>query len=59
MLNAAYFPDSPKPINGPLCPKCGVAMLIIRIEAMGLGYALQTFECHECQFEEMKVVKRA
>lgn len=58
MLSAAYVPHSPKQIEGPFCPKCGSAMLIIRIERLGLGYALQTFECHECRREEMKVVNR-
>jgi hypothetical protein len=34
-------------------------MLIISIEPLGLGYDLRTFECRECQREEMKVVHRA
>jgi hypothetical protein len=54
-----YTPHSPKRVDGPLCPKCGTAMLIISIEPLGLGYDLRTFECRECQREEMKVVHRA
>jgi hypothetical protein len=46
-------------VDGPLCPKCGTAMLIISIEPLGLGYDLRTFECRVCQREEMKVVHRA
>jgi hypothetical protein len=46
-------------VDGPLCPKCGTAMLIISIEPLGLGYDLRTFECHECERQEMKVVHRA
>jgi hypothetical protein len=49
----------PQRVDGPLCPKCETAMLIISIEPLGLGYDLRTFECRECQREEMKVVHRA
>jgi hypothetical protein len=59
MPGTAFTPHSPTRIFGPLCPKCGTAMLIIRIEPIGLGYDLRTFECSECQRQEMKVVNRA
>jgi hypothetical protein len=59
MPGTEYTPHSPKYITSPLCPKCGTAMLIIRMECLGLGYDLRTFECRECQREEMKVVHRS
>jgi hypothetical protein len=31
----------------------------ISIEPLGLGYDLRTFECSECEREELKVVHRA
>jgi hypothetical protein len=52
----AYTPHSPKHIDGPLCPKCGAPMSIIRIEPLGgRGYDLRTFECRECQLQETVV----
>ena len=34
-------------------------MTIVRIERLGLGYDMRTFECPDCKREELKVVKRA
>jgi hypothetical protein len=59
MPGTEYTLHSPKRVDGPLCPKCATAMLIIRIEPLGFGYDLRTFECSECHREEMKVVNRA
>jgi hypothetical protein len=33
-------------------------MGIIRIERLGLGYDMRTFECLECKRQELQVVKR-
>jgi hypothetical protein len=59
MPSTEYTLRFPQRVDGPLCPKCGTGMLIINIEPLGLGYDLRTFECRECQREEMKVVHRA
>jgi hypothetical protein len=59
MPSTEYTPHFSERVDGPLCPKCETAMLIISIEPLGLGYDLRTFECCECQREEMKVVHRA
>ena len=59
MPSTEYTLHFPQRVDGLLCPKCGTAMLIISIEPLGLGYDLRTFECRECQREEMKVVHRA
>jgi hypothetical protein len=56
---ATYTPHSPKRIEGDLCPQCQMPMGIIRIEQLGLGYDLRTFECLECKRQELRVVKRA
>jgi hypothetical protein len=60
MPHTAYTPHSPqKRIEGDLCPHCQMPMGIIRIEALGLGYEMRTYECLECKREELQVVKRA
>ena len=60
MPHTAYTPHSPpKRIEGDLCPQCQMPMGIIRIEQLGLGYDMRTFECLECKRQELQVVKRA
>jgi hypothetical protein len=56
---ATHTQHSPKRIEGDLCPQCQMPMGIIRIEPLGLGYDMRTYECLECKRQELQVVKRA
>jgi predicted RNA-binding Zn-ribbon protein involved in translation (DUF1610 family) len=45
-------------INRPPCPKCGTAMFIVRIYPDEKpDYDLRTFECPDCNYEEIRCVK--
>jgi hypothetical protein len=59
MHTAHTLHSPPKRIEGDLCPQCQMPMGIIRIEALGLGYDMRTYQCLECKREELKVVKGA
>jgi hypothetical protein len=59
MPQIAYTPPTPKHIEPAICPKCQTPMGIVRIERLGLGYNMRTFECSNCKREEMAVVKQA
>jgi hypothetical protein len=60
MTHMAYTPHSPpKRIEGDLCLRCQMPMGIIRIEQLGSGYDVRTYECLECKRQELQVVKRA
>jgi hypothetical protein len=46
-------------IENPPCPQCGTAMCMVLVRSLGLGYDMHSFECAECNREEMKVARRA
>ena len=54
-----FTPHSPKPVEHAMCPQCQRPMWLVRIERLGLGYHMRTFECPECKREEVAVVKQA
>lgn len=58
MPQIAYTPHAPKHIAPAICPHCQKPMWIVRIERLGLGYHMQTFECSDCKREQMVVLKQ-
>jgi hypothetical protein len=44
-------------LQRPPCPKCGMTMMIARIEPHTDGYDMRTFECPSCDHSESVVVK--
>jgi hypothetical protein len=59
MPATAYTQETPYYVEHVACPQCQMPMTIVRIERLGLGYDMRTYECLECKREELKVVKRA
>jgi DNA polymerase III alpha subunit (gram-positive type) len=57
MSVTAITPRAPKYIESAMCPQCQRPMLIVRIQRVGLGYDMRTFECPQCKREEAAVVK--
>jgi hypothetical protein len=54
--HTAYAPHAPRYMEA-MCPLCQRPMLIVRIQRLGLGYDIRTFECPQCKREEAGVVK--
>jgi hypothetical protein len=52
----AYAPHAPKYVEA-MCPQYQRSMLIVRIQRLGFGYDMRTFECPQCKCEEAAVVK--
>ena len=59
MPATAFTPHTPKPIPLATCPQCQRPMWIVRIQPVGLGFDMRTFECPECKRDATVVVKRA
>jgi ribosomal protein S27AE len=55
--------SSPSPVNlvdlyRPACPKCGLRMMIARIEPSGKpNHDMRTFECGQCGHTRSEVVR--
>ena len=54
---ATHTPHALQYVERAMCPHCQRPMLIVRIERLGLGYDMRTFECPQCKREEAAVVK--
>ena len=59
MPGTAFTPHRPKPIPQANCSQCQQPMWLTRIQPVGSGLDMRTFECPECNHEETVIVKRA
>jgi hypothetical protein len=57
MTQSGFTPTAPKPIDHPLCPSCGGAMLLSRIVPDKPDHDRRTFGCTRCDYQHMLVVK--
>jgi hypothetical protein len=57
MPQSGFTPTAPKPVDHPLSPLCGGAMLLSRIVPEKPDHDRRTFECTQCKHEHMLVVK--
>ena len=57
MMQSGFSPTTPKPIDHPLCPLCGGAMLLLRIVPEKPDHDRRSFECTQCTHEHMLVVQ--
>ena len=48
---------SPPAIERPACPKCGIRMMLTRVEPDEPDHDKRTFECFECGHSKSVVVK--
>jgi transposase-like protein len=53
---APLNPTHASAITRPSCPKCGTAMMVVRIEPHTPGQQMRTFECPSCDWSESEVV---
>jgi ribosomal protein S27AE len=57
-MKQSHFHNPPKPIDRPLCAKCGEGMWLARIEPTDKpDYDQRTFECPRCEHSEIMTVK--
>jgi hypothetical protein len=57
-MKQSHIHDPPKPIDRPLCLKCGWGMWLARIEPTDKpDYDQRTFECPRCEHSETMMVK--
>ena len=60
MRQVPHMPLAPKLIAPAMCPHCQEPMWIItRIERLDLGSYMRTFECSDCEREQMVVFRQA